>query len=700
MKTVSLRHIIALSIVVISSAVTLDAQEKNDTVAKDLQEVTVEGDMQKIDATTATYYPTAKVKKASNNAIDLLYRMAISQLRVDPQGTSVKTSTGEQVTVFLNYLRATDADIYGLRSADVLKVEYLDFPTDPRFQGARHVVNIILRKYIYGGYTKLSEDVTTVTDMTSRGSLYSKFAYKRMLYDVYAGPQYRTYDHDGTLEKSVFDLADRTIERNQDHLVGEKNIFEIPVSFRAIYEKPGMQIANTFGVGVFDIMKGIDRGSLGYTPDINATEYSYERTTPSTSRSCSWNGGYYFIFPKNLSLYVIPGFAYTHTNAHNTYTTTIPGVDPVVNDHSEDAYYTSLSANLYKTFNNRHSIVANLSGYITGNSIDYTGSSPSHNDYSSSTLQGMISYNFNHNNIFSGSLMLSGVAFHTKMNGKSESTYYPTIYLSAAWSPSRKSRFSFSANLYSTAAAGANLSPNVIQTNEILYRMGNPELKSYRTFNSNLSYTYFASNSLDLQAYAGYNGYYDRTVQTFAPYKDGRCVIESEMNSGDFNRFSAGVNLTARLFSNSLILQASPGLTYQSSSGYYDLSLTRFEWGLNAQYYFGSFNISAYYNPSGHLIEVYNGAHNRNAESYGIKGGWANNSWNISLRAHNFFRTGYIGQWTDLVTPVYERHTDIISGGMHASLDISVTYTIGYGKKVGRGNEIGAQGGAGSAAYK
>ncbi len=700
MKTVSLRHIIALSIVVISSAVTLDAQEKNDTVAKDLQEVTVEGDMQKIDATTATYYPTAKVKKASNNAIDLLYRMAISQLRVDPQGTSVKTSTGEQVTVFLNYLRATDADIYGLRSADVLKVEYLDFPTDPRFQGARHVVNIILRKYIYGGYTKLSEDVTTVTDMTSRGSLYSKFAYKRMLYDVYAGPQYRTYDHDGTLEKSVFHLADRTIERNQDHLVGEKNIFEIPVSFRAIYEKPGMQIANTFGVGVFDIMKGIDRGSLGYTPDINATEYSYERTTPSTSRSCSWNGGYYFIFPKNLSLYVIPGFAYTHTNAHNTYTTTIPGVDPVVNDHSEDAYYTSLSANLYKTFNNRHSIVANLSGYITGNSIDYTGSSPSHNDYSSSTLQGMISYNFNHNNIFSGSLMLSGVAFHTKMNGKSESTYYPTIYLSAAWSPSRKSRFSFSANLYSTAAAGANLSPNVIQTNEILYRMGNPELKSYRTFNSNLSYTYFASNSLDLQAYAGYNGYYDRTVQTFAPYKDGRCVIESEMNSGDFNRFSAGVNLTARLFSNSLILQASPGLTYQSSSGYYDLSLTRFEWGLNAQYYFGSFNISAYYNPSGHLIEVYNGAHNRNAESYGIKGGWANNSWNISLRAHNFFRTGYIGQWTDLVTPVYERHTDIISGGMHASLDISVTYTIGYGKKVGRGNEIGAQGGAGSAAYK
>lgn len=700
MKTVSPRHILALSIIVISSAVTLYAQEKNDTVAKDLQEVTVEGEMQRIDATTATYYPTAKVKKASNNAIDLLYRMAISQLRVDPRGMSVKTTTGEKVTVFLNYLQATDADIYGLRSADVLKVEYLEFPTDPRFKGARHVVNIILRRYIYGGYTKLSEDVTTLTDMSSRGSLYSKFAYRKMLYDVYAGPQYRTYDHDGTLEKSVFHLADRSIERNQDHLGGEKNIFEIPVSFRAIYEKPGIQIANTFGFGFFDIMKSTDRGSLDYTPDINATEYSYERNTPCTSRSYSWNGGYYFIFPKNLSLYVIPSFAYTNSDAHNTYTATIPGVDPVVNDHREDAYYASLGANLYKTFNNRHSIVASLSGNISNNSIDYMGTSPSHNDYSSSILQGIITYNFNHNNMFTGSLMLSGVAFRTKMNGKKESTYYPTLYLSAAWSPTRKSRFSFSANLYSTPAAGANLSPNIIQINEILYQTGNPELKSYRTFNSNLSYTYFASNSLNLQAYAGYNGYYNRSVQTFAPYKDGRCVIESEMNSGDFNRFSAGVNLTARLFSNSLILQASPGVSHQSSSGYYDESLTRFEWSLDAQYYFGSFNLSAYYNPRGHIIEVYNGSHNRNAEAYGIKVGWANNSWNISVRAHNFFRTGYIGQWTDLVTPVYERHSDIISGGMHASLDISVTYTIGYGKKVGRGNEIGAQGGAGSAAFK
>lgn len=676
------------------------AQEKNDTVVKDLQEVTVEADLQTIDATTATYYPTAKVKKASNNAIDLLYRMAISQLIVNPQSMSVETPAGEKVSVFMNYIQASDADIYGLRSADVLKVEYLDFPTDPRFQGATHVVNIILRKYIYGGYTKLSDSQTALNGYANRGSVYSRFTYKKMLYDIYTGPNYRSYSQEGALEKAAFHLADGTIEREQNRLGGRKKILELPVSFRAIYEKPGIQISNTVGFGIFNIMKNIDRGNLKYTPDINAAEYTYLNDSHSDRRSFSWTGGYYFIFPKSLSLYIVPGFAFSRGNAHKTYTTTISGVEPIVNDNREDGYTTSLSANLYKTFNNRHSIVAGVSGNISKNIIDYLGTSPSHNNYSSSYLYAFATYNFNYNNIFSSSVVLSGTAFYTKMNGKTTSTYYPSVNLSASYSTSRKSRLSLSANLRTTPPSGSNISPSVIQTNEIFFQTGNPELKSYRTLTSNLSYTYFANNSLNLQAYASYIGYYNRAVMTYEPYNDGKQVIKSWENSGDFNRFSTGVNLTGRLLSNSLILQASPGLSYQKSSGYYNKCLTRFNWSLNAQYYFGSFNLSAYYNSSGHLIEALNGMDSRNAESYGIKAGWANDSWNISLSADNFLRKGYIGQWLDLVTPVYEMHSDLISTGFHASLSLDITYTIGYGKKVGRGNEIGAQGGAGSAAFK
>ncbi len=48
----------------------------------------------------------------------------------------------------------------GLRTPDVKKVEYLEFPSDPRFRGARRVVNIIVHEYAYGGYTKLTRTET------------------------------------------------------------------------------------------------------------------------------------------------------------------------------------------------------------------------------------------------------------------------------------------------------------------------------------------------------------------------------------------------------------------------------------------------------------------------------------------------------------------------------------------------------------
>ena len=112
--------------------------------------------MQRTSPTSTTYIPTGKQKNASQNAVDLLRQMAMPQIQINPVSEAVTDNAGGEVAIFINFLEASKEEMEGLRTPDVKKVEYLEFPTDPRFRGAQRVINIIVQEYAYGGYTKLT----------------------------------------------------------------------------------------------------------------------------------------------------------------------------------------------------------------------------------------------------------------------------------------------------------------------------------------------------------------------------------------------------------------------------------------------------------------------------------------------------------------------------------------------------------------
>lgn len=136
----------------ISFCLTLDAQVKTkDSLSIQLKEVVVEADQQNISASVSTYFPTSKQKNASQSGIDLLNRMAIPQLALGA-GTTINTVGNRPVAVFIDWLPATADDLKNMRTTDVKKVEYYDYPSDPRFLGNAHVVNFVMKRYEYGGY--------------------------------------------------------------------------------------------------------------------------------------------------------------------------------------------------------------------------------------------------------------------------------------------------------------------------------------------------------------------------------------------------------------------------------------------------------------------------------------------------------------------------------------------------------------------
>ena len=192
-------------LIILLISLNLSAQENrlDSLKSKQLDEIVVIADNQHTSTQGATYIPNSKQKNAAQSGIMLVGLMAIPQLDVDLSSLSVKTMAGQSVTIFIDYSEANQQDLDGLRTQDVKRVEYYSFPTDPRFKGAKYAINFIMQKYEYGGYVKIKADKQFCVNGTD-ASVYSKLAYKSMLFDIYADESYLTTSHNGTEKSEIF----------------------------------------------------------------------------------------------------------------------------------------------------------------------------------------------------------------------------------------------------------------------------------------------------------------------------------------------------------------------------------------------------------------------------------------------------------------------------------------------------------------
>lgn len=136
---------------------TLAQSAQNDSIeTQQLNEVVVEGQMQNVKPGISTYYPESNQKKSAQDAIDLLSQMGMAQIRVNPVSNSVLTLNGNTVSIYIDKQPASQAQLDALKPEDVKKVEYLVYPTDPRYQHKPYVVNFTMRRYEIGGYAKFT----------------------------------------------------------------------------------------------------------------------------------------------------------------------------------------------------------------------------------------------------------------------------------------------------------------------------------------------------------------------------------------------------------------------------------------------------------------------------------------------------------------------------------------------------------------
>ncbi len=669
-----------------------------------LKEIVVKAQLQRTDASSMTYTPTGKQKSSAQNAIDLLRQLAIPQINVSLVDNAVTTPSGQSVSIYINYIPASKEEMEGLLTSDVRRIEYLDFPADPRFQGNEHVVNFIMQKYEYGGYTKATASENfLIGKLSNRASVYSKFSYKKMTYDLYAGVSNYNINHSGTSVIGNYTLANTDgqpygITRNETVDDSHSKYDQYPVTFRAIYDSDNMQITNTFGFNFDRSSTEETSGSLSYQPE-QTGKYSYKRNEPNTSRYFVWSGNYYFILPHKFHLSISPGINYGHINYSYLYQTSLPGNEDIINESIENIWQFRGNATLYKNFTNQKKAFLRAWFGSTSNDVRYFGTSPYDNDFSDTYTGAAVGYNFS-NNRWSVNTDVALQWEKNKINDYSVTEIYPLANLSVGFSPSKRHSFRAYFHFGANYPGASEKTPNVLRQNELMYYTGNPDLGLSRQVTLNLSYNWMPSNEFSASAFAQYFGEYNLYVPVYEQYNDGTALLRKFETDGNYNRTQVGMSFNYKLLNGNLQIAASPSVSFYRMTGLFDITRSPFYCSASATYYLGNFYFQASYQTRSLTIQGNRGVVYKSRDFYQALAGWSHANWNIRISVMNIFRNDWLCGTNSLSTPYYSETKFDHGNYFHRRLNLSVTYTIGYGKKLQRNNEVGAQSGANSAIMK
>ncbi|MDE6352004.1 MAG: hypothetical protein K2K88_02525, partial [Muribaculaceae bacterium] len=200
----NMKTYIALVIMMFNIMILNAQTEKSDTIkTQQLKEVVVETQQTLVTPSKSIYVPSAKQKRSAMSGDDLIKRMRIPEI-VNYQGQLMSTSL-TPVSFFIDYHEASSSELNGMNMNDVKRVEYFAFPDDPRFMGKEYVINFIMVKYEYGGYTKFT-GVEQFIENSGNGSIYNRFQYGKMTYDLTGGGSYSANRHNGSSETELFRL--------------------------------------------------------------------------------------------------------------------------------------------------------------------------------------------------------------------------------------------------------------------------------------------------------------------------------------------------------------------------------------------------------------------------------------------------------------------------------------------------------------
>lgn len=670
--------------------------ENDSTKVTDLTEFVVEGRTQQVIKNGVEYIPSKRMKKSSVDATQLLVNLQAPQLRIAPGSKDVKTNTGQHVAFFINYQKATPEELSGMHTEDVVRVEVLRYPEDARFLGEINVVNFIVHEYEYGGFTKATLVGQSLDQDVLIGMLYSKFSYKNWKFNAsttdgggrfkkqpyYSDEQFHDIDFNG---KHYDDLT-RVVNSGEGFL---RKVNLEKVNFKADWHNnKNFMTAHIFN---FDRLAGrplyrrTDR--ISYSDANLPVDLSTYRENLQTI-NYSAEGDYTFFLPKDFSLYAQWNFGYASNRRDSR--VVMEYLPEIVNDSREKAYTYRGEIQVNKRFGHDNQLSFKAITSNTNYNTNYIRPSDDVQKLLSSTTVAWFTYTQNWKNGMN-LYTRTGMAYTLgRVNGERVlSRVAPRMGLQLAYPINKNHSVSVNGWWFNDSPTVDYFSDAFVQSHELLWLKGNPGLKMQTGTQDEISYTFIPTNTLNMTL--GFTYYLEHNkanaVYTVLPGYDG--VIRNMVSGGDFNKYSIDFSVSKSLLQNSLRLSAYGSAYWINMTGINSLKRFFYYTQVNASYSIGHFLINGSYIPPMTWTDAYAlGAVWRSESRYALTLTYNVGDFIASVEAINIFNRGK-NMHTTFVSDRYSKTVNEWVENFGRKIELTLSYTIPYGKKVSRQEEVG-----------
>ena len=662
-----------------------DAATPDSTKVTRLQELVVKSRNAWVEGDKAVFIPQKSDRNLSNDAASLLRHMQIPLLNVE--GGNIRNIRGQKVTIFINGVRAESTDLDAFWPKEALRVEYMDNPADPRFEGVECAVNFVMRRYEAGGVARLNADQQIRNSGRYRAS--SKVEYRRMTFGLTADAGY-SRDHTGSAtgcetyedilyDGKAYDLIEKTF--SERHV---ERSDKAGATFNARYNDGDNIMTHTASL-VWNNNPGTAmEGSLAWNPALFPAGRSISRTS-GHSLSPQLSGSYNIRLTDKWRFFARWGYAHFHNDASYSYAQ--DALDPIVNITEEDVNYARGFAQIFWRPTGRIAASFEANTFMNWYDTDYTGSTQTVSRQRRGETYASLNLYWALSDRFQLSFRPGLTAAYWKSGDNPQETHVtPRAQLNLSWAPTSKFYATGEVSYFRNYPPASASSDVTVRQTELIWATGNPSLRGSDKWWLYTDQTWMPLDWLMFSSSLWWDLKRGDILSFYEKAPEGaEGLVRREINGPALNNFSWNFITSFKLFDGRWRITLQPVVQHISAHGDFSRSMTTFRMRGSTSLTLGNFEVSAGYGGKEKFLTDAGSKLCRTPDAWSAGVAYGNGNLYVNVSMEDIFhrrREERVWTWAGALRSYRENLTNA------RYLCVTLTYTVGFGKKVKRKIEI------------